>query len=116
MLGAARHIEQRVAHYPGQHAAHQGTGVARRMDVAVVEHGVAEAADLAGRCGLGLGENGNGLTAETGQHTAGGVGVDGVLMTSWSITRSPAQPEALPRTTISLRKSSTPAEVLATLD
>ena len=38
------------------------------------------------------------------------------VMTSWSIRRSPAQPAALPSTTTSLRNSSTPAEVLATLE
>ena len=47
VLGAAGDVEHGVADHAGQHAADQGAGVAGRMDVAVVEHGVAPAADLA---------------------------------------------------------------------
>ena len=45
VLGAAGDVEHGVADHAGQYAAHQGAGVARRVDVAVVEHGVAAAAD-----------------------------------------------------------------------
>ena len=55
VLGAPGDIEQSVADHAGQHTAHQGAGVAGRMDVAVVEHGVPTAANFARGRRLGLG-------------------------------------------------------------
>src|SRR5260370_18529073 len=48
VLGAAGDVEQRVADDAGQDASHQRAGVARRVEVAAVHHGVTPAADLAG--------------------------------------------------------------------
>ncbi len=44
VLGAAGDVEHRVADHAGQDTAYQGAGVARGVDVAVVQHGVAPAA------------------------------------------------------------------------
>ena len=79
MLGAAGDVEQGVADHAGQHAAHQGAGVARRVDVTVVQHGMAPAANLARRRCFGLGEDGHDLAAQAAEHAPGSVGVDGVL-------------------------------------
>ncbi len=79
MLGAARDVEHGVADHGGENAADQGASVASRMDVTVVEHGVAPAADLARGGGLSLGQNGDGFATDGGQNAARGVGVDGVL-------------------------------------
>src|SRR5258707_15279870 len=64
VLGAAGDVEHCVADHAGQHAAHQRAGVARRMDVAIVEHGMAPAANLARRRCFGLGEAGHDLAAQ----------------------------------------------------
>jgi hypothetical protein len=79
VLGAAGNIEHRVANHAGQHAAHQGAGVACTVNVAVVQHGVTPAANLAGRGRFGLGQDGHDLAAEATEQAPRSVGVDGVF-------------------------------------
>ena len=70
MLGAAGGVEHRVADHAGQDTAYQGAGVARGVDVAVVQHGTG-AADVGTGAYEGKREGGfqfrlfHGLTPET---------------------------------------------------
>src|SRR3981081_1155503 len=77
VLGAAGDVEHCVADDAGQDAAHQRAGMARRLGVVVVQHGVTPAAVFTGRRCFGLGEDGHDLAAQATEHAPRGVGVDG---------------------------------------
>ena len=57
MLGAAGHIDHRIAHHGSDDAVDNRACVTRVVDVGVGVHGVAASADVAGAVSLGLGED-----------------------------------------------------------
>ena len=128
MLGAARNEERGVAEYARHDGADGAADMPLLVDVAVVEHRVRPVPDKAIPRRLALDETSLDPPAlahvqliavrksKRPEHGMDGGKSSASAIGAWPIVRSPPQSLLRPMTTISLQRTSTPAETLATLE